>query len=212
MDISPILIDDVIRIPGKKFTAIAEGEKYRLEVGSTESKEIEGISSVNYYMYLDYNDDEDVPMFDFFTITFSFSFHESKKFRAKLGFYVKSASFFDENDCDVILTEDECYWQKAIFSLTDIINPEKKFIENGMLTLYMKGMLVVEPSDASVESKLTLGLFLWERNDHDFIISVGKNDKTKTVVKQGIPFANADLLDKDFTAEIVHTASSSFDL
>uniref|UniRef100_A0AC34EZD3 BTB domain-containing protein n=1 Tax=Panagrolaimus sp. ES5 TaxID=591445 RepID=A0AC34EZD3_9BILA len=185
MDIRPILIDDVVRIPKKKFTAIAEAEEYRLEVGSTESKEIDGIPSVNYYMYLEYNDDTDEPMFDFFTITLSFSFHESKKFRAKLGFYVKSASFVDENDCDVILTEDDgyCYWEKAIFSLTDVLNPEKKFIENGMLTLHMKGILFVEPSDVGLENKLTLGQILWERNDHDFIIFVGKDDKTKTEVR-----------------------------
>uniref|UniRef100_A0A914Q857 BTB domain-containing protein n=1 Tax=Panagrolaimus davidi TaxID=227884 RepID=A0A914Q857_9BILA len=68
--------------------------------------------------------------------------------------------------------------------LKDLLNPENKFIENDKFTIQMKGMLFFESSEKDRRKpSLTLAQYLWERDDRDFIISVGKKNELKTEVK-----------------------------
>uniref|UniRef100_A0A914Q6P6 BTB domain-containing protein n=1 Tax=Panagrolaimus davidi TaxID=227884 RepID=A0A914Q6P6_9BILA len=68
--------------------------------------------------------------------------------------------------------------------LKDLLNPENKFIENDIFTIQMKGMLFFESSDEDRrERSLTLAQYLWERDDRDFIISIGKKHERKTEIK-----------------------------
>uniref|UniRef100_A0A914PLY3 Uncharacterized protein n=1 Tax=Panagrolaimus davidi TaxID=227884 RepID=A0A914PLY3_9BILA len=71
--------------------------------------------------------------------------------------------------------------------LTDLLNPVNNFIENDKFTIQMKGMLFFESSaEDRRKNSLTLGQYLWERDDRDFIISVGKKNELKTEVKSEV--------------------------
>uniref|UniRef100_A0A914Y589 BTB domain-containing protein n=1 Tax=Panagrolaimus superbus TaxID=310955 RepID=A0A914Y589_9BILA len=67
--------------------------------------------------------------------------------------------------------------------MKDILNPEKNFIENGKFKLQMKGIFFCDKSDEKQIFQTTLGQHLWERDDRDFVISVGKNGEDKTEIK-----------------------------
>uniref|UniRef100_A0AC34EZD0 BTB domain-containing protein n=1 Tax=Panagrolaimus sp. ES5 TaxID=591445 RepID=A0AC34EZD0_9BILA len=187
MHFRPFLIQDVLTIRGRGLENMVTNNKENI---STESKTIYGLQSVSYFMQINYNiknKREDDPKSDMFTVTLTFSSLDGYKLRGKIGFYVKANSFITEPDSDVFFTEDKNVWHADIFSLTDIKTSQKtpnlNFYNNGTITIHMKGIVFIESNAGSEKLQTSLGHFLWDRNDRDFIISVGKDVETKTEIK-----------------------------
>uniref|UniRef100_A0AC34FWE8 BTB domain-containing protein n=1 Tax=Panagrolaimus sp. ES5 TaxID=591445 RepID=A0AC34FWE8_9BILA len=182
MDFRPFDFDEVLTISKEELEDVAL--KKERKIFSIECKEIKGVSNAEYYMELVYNDEskkEDDPESDLFTAYLSFAIYDSKILRGKFGFYIKSAEFLIKNDSDFLFFgEDDALWEKTVFSLTDVLNPEKRFIQDGKLTLHIKGIVFIEPSDIEKTKSVTsLAQYLWERDDRDFVISVVKNPVRK---------------------------------
>uniref|UniRef100_A0AC34EZN2 BTB domain-containing protein n=1 Tax=Panagrolaimus sp. ES5 TaxID=591445 RepID=A0AC34EZN2_9BILA len=175
MDFQPFLIEDVLRVSQKEIQHMAT---HYSEDATTESKEIEGISHVRHFMYINHNVDdkqEDDPESDMFTVTLSFYYLGEQKLRAKFGFYVKSALFVDKLDSDVIFSEDDDHY-------------------------------------AGVETKLTLGHFLWERNDHDFVITVGKDDITEIKIHKNVLASRSPVFDAMLQTDMKEKAENRLEI
>uniref|UniRef100_A0A914P8K6 BTB domain-containing protein n=1 Tax=Panagrolaimus davidi TaxID=227884 RepID=A0A914P8K6_9BILA len=111
-----------------------------------------------------------------------------------VAFSVKSANHYVKDEKVEITPREEDYdgyqeWSATLCSLTDALNPAKNFIVDGKLTIEMIAMLFVVTADGvQIENpnpiiQLSLAQFLWERDDQDFVISVGKKEERKTDVK-----------------------------
>uniref|UniRef100_A0A914QR98 BTB domain-containing protein n=1 Tax=Panagrolaimus davidi TaxID=227884 RepID=A0A914QR98_9BILA len=80
-------------------------------------------------------------------------------------------------------------WFATSCSLTNASNPENKFLVDGEVTVEIKAMIFVVAADKigfehpNPNSKYSLAQLLWERDDQDFVISVGKKEERKTEVK-----------------------------
>uniref|UniRef100_A0A914XTJ6 BTB domain-containing protein n=1 Tax=Panagrolaimus superbus TaxID=310955 RepID=A0A914XTJ6_9BILA len=106
-----------------------------------------------------------------------------EKYYGKIAFYNKSSKFVFHSNKDSIFKSGENWYSDEKCEMTDILNPEKKFFDNGKFTLQMKGLLFRDKSEEKQIFQTTLGQHLWERDDRDFVISVGKNGEDKTEIK-----------------------------
>uniref|UniRef100_A0AC34G5F5 BTB domain-containing protein n=1 Tax=Panagrolaimus sp. ES5 TaxID=591445 RepID=A0AC34G5F5_9BILA len=185
MDFRPFLVEDVLTITQEELKEIVVQKKKQYFEGVTKTIEI---PSVNYYwMGLIYNNTEEhEPNSDMFTAFLTLEFSDGTKLRGKISFYVQSGEYVVESGDNIMVPNEQDYHcvKKEAFSLTDVLKPVNKFIENGVLTLKVKGMLFRDLSDAQKQrAQTTLGHFLWKCDDRDFVISVGKNAEFKSEIK-----------------------------
>uniref|UniRef100_A0A914PM31 BTB domain-containing protein n=1 Tax=Panagrolaimus davidi TaxID=227884 RepID=A0A914PM31_9BILA len=114
---------------------------------------------------------------------------ENEKIRADLLFRVKSAGFstsystgtFSSGECKIFKMINTMVFlnhrHEIICTKDALFNPAKKFFVNCDLTVEMKGILYIEPSEEI--PRQSLSKFLWKNDDRDFILSVGEKEKMK---------------------------------
>jgi hypothetical protein len=197
-------MEDFNVIPIECECKISEEKLHNLEVGYpsgwgndddviSDKKKIPQCPGMKYGLkaVLKKNDDNDEVLY--MKLCFYGSFDDELTIHGKFACFVKSANFATSFDSftyahDVCVNGDEYDdWAHEICTKGDLFNPEKKFIFNKHMVVEMKGMLfvkeIVYPSFFKKPSS-TLGDYLWERDDKDFIISGGKEgDESKTEIK-----------------------------
>uniref|UniRef100_A0A914PNS0 BTB domain-containing protein n=1 Tax=Panagrolaimus davidi TaxID=227884 RepID=A0A914PNS0_9BILA len=151
-----------------------------------EIAELDSYSNVSRETTLSYDEEND-------NLTISLVFLISKwnvECGGNITFSVKSAnhSVKDEKVKRCAVEKDLTGYQKwsaTLCSLSDALNPEKNFLVDGKFTIEMKAMIFVIAADGfpNPNPKYSLGQYLCERDDQDFVISVGKKEERKTEVK-----------------------------
>ena len=65
-----------------------------------------------------------------------------------------------------------------------MFDQEKKYIEYGNLTINFKGILIIDEKGLpEFKPSPTLGHYLWNEEDKNFTIVIGKEDEAKTEIK-----------------------------
>uniref|UniRef100_A0AC34FZE7 BTB domain-containing protein n=1 Tax=Panagrolaimus sp. ES5 TaxID=591445 RepID=A0AC34FZE7_9BILA len=175
---SPIPIHRVWKIPEEKLKKLLNGpdsDKFLYDV-----KAKVGIADVEYRLQLSKETkicDDDLEEKHIEVWLKLYNIEENKKIYCKFASFVKSANFATGyGSCLYTFDDDE--YSDDICSVEELFNAEKKYIVNRELVVEVKGMLYIEPDaegDAENKCQRSLGQFLWDRDDQDFTIIVGKN-------------------------------------
>uniref|UniRef100_A0A914PH51 BTB domain-containing protein n=1 Tax=Panagrolaimus davidi TaxID=227884 RepID=A0A914PH51_9BILA len=198
-------MEDYNLIPIEHEWKISEELLKNLDAGgddySSEKKDLQQCPGIQYGLKACFEENDEGEEVLKMTLALYGTTGQSLNIHGNFAFYVKSADFSTKYDNAFNASDSEranCYygdevdkWTREICTKDDLLNPQKKFIDDEYLVVAMKGMLLVDSgshfkdlyardddSDTEAEAPQSLGDYLWKGNDRDFEIIVGKKDAT----------------------------------
>uniref|UniRef100_A0AC34FKG0 BTB domain-containing protein n=1 Tax=Panagrolaimus sp. ES5 TaxID=591445 RepID=A0AC34FKG0_9BILA len=111
-------------------------------------------------------------------IFFYLNFTGETKIKAHFNIRIQSANFLFK---DIYLFQKSVGWGGKCCETVELFDPEKRFIIDGELTIQMEGILMTE-NEEPIKTLIcnssgdSLCLALWEQENKDFVITVGKKE------------------------------------